>query len=103
MLGAVGSAELRNWRQQADLSRAEMAKMVNLTKSGIKYNLACDEERIRRWEAGEVTWPREPYRLALTEVTHQDPEDLGFAPTKRTRTRMNSPKRLITLQMHHAL
>ncbi|WP_228646553.1 XRE family transcriptional regulator [Microtetraspora sp. AC03309] len=62
-----------------------MAKMVNLSASGIKYGLTCDEERIRRWEAGEVSWPREPYRLALAEVTHHDPEDLGFAPTKRAR------------------
>jgi hypothetical protein len=63
-----------------------MAKMVNLSKSGIKHALTCDEERIRRWEAGEVTWPREPYRLALAEVTHLDPEDLGFTPTRRART-----------------
>ncbi|MFG3442259.1 XRE family transcriptional regulator [Nonomuraea sp. NPDC047897] len=72
------------------MTRAEMAKIVNLSKSGIKHNLACDEERVRRWEAGEVTWPREPYRLALTEVTHLDPEDLGFTPTKRTRTPANA-------------
>ncbi|WP_327107857.1 helix-turn-helix domain-containing protein [Nonomuraea glycinis] len=77
---------LRDWRQRAGLTRAEMARIVNLTKNGIKYTLACDEERIRRWEAGEVSWPREPYRLALTEVTHLAPEDLGFTPTKRTRT-----------------
>ncbi|MEU8252041.1 helix-turn-helix domain-containing protein [Nonomuraea sp. NPDC048916] len=83
---AIPNGRLRNWRQQAGLTRAEMAKMVNLTKSGIKYALACDEERIRRWEAGEVTWPREPYRLALAEVTHLDPEDLGFTPIKRART-----------------
>jgi len=63
-----------------------MAKMVNLSKSGIKHALTCDEERLRRWEAGEVTWPREPYRLALTEVTHLDPEDLGFTPIRRSRT-----------------
>jgi len=62
-----------------------MAKMINLTASGIKHHLACDEERIRRWEAGEVIWPREPYRLALTELTHADPEDLGFVPIKRSR------------------
>lgn len=77
------NVKLRAWRHSANLSRAEMAKMVNLTRSGIKYGLACDEERIRRWEAGEVSWPREPYRLALTELTHTDLEDLGFAPTKR--------------------
>ncbi|WP_143082112.1 helix-turn-helix domain-containing protein [Nonomuraea wenchangensis] len=86
MPDAAPNERLRNWRQQADLTRAEMAKKVNLTKIGIKYRLSCDEERIRRWEAGEVTWPREPYRLALAEVTHLDPEDLGFAPTRRGRT-----------------
>ncbi|MFF5210861.1 helix-turn-helix domain-containing protein [Streptosporangium sp. NPDC000396] len=77
--------QLRAWRQNAGLSRGEMAKMLNLTASGIKYHLACDEERVRRWEAGEVSWPREPYRLALRELTHRDPEDLGFVPTKRAR------------------
>ncbi|WP_237109963.1 helix-turn-helix transcriptional regulator [Nonomuraea sp. MG754425] len=81
---------LRKWRERADLTRAEMAKMVNLSRSGIRYKLACDEERIRRWEAGEVAWPREPYRLALTEVTHLDPEDLGFIPTRRTRATGNA-------------
>jgi transcriptional regulator with XRE-family HTH domain len=77
------NVRLHEWRQKARLTRAEMAKMINLSKSGIKYKLTCDEERLRRWEAGEVSWPREPYRLALTEVTHLDPEDLGFAPVKR--------------------
>ncbi|MFI7146980.1 XRE family transcriptional regulator [Nonomuraea sp. NPDC050022] len=94
---ATPNVLLRNWRQQADLTRAEMAKMVNLTKSGIKHNLACDEERIRRWEAGEVTWPHEPYRLALSELTHLDPEDLGFVRTKRARTHTNSSKAVDTL------
>ncbi|WP_246083641.1 helix-turn-helix domain-containing protein [Nonomuraea diastatica] len=83
---ATPNERLRNWRQNAGLTRAEMAKMVNLSKSGMKHALTCDEERLRRWEAGEVTWPREPYRLALTEVTHLDPEDLGFTPTRRART-----------------
>ena len=40
---------------------------------------------VRRWEAGEVSWPLEPYRLALRELTHEDPEDMGFVPTKRAR------------------
>ncbi|MFI0417470.1 XRE family transcriptional regulator [Spongiactinospora sp. 9N601] len=77
------NARFWEWRIKADLSRGEMAKMVNLTHSGIKYGLVCDEERIRRWETGEVSWPREPYRLALTELTRLAPEDLGFTPTRR--------------------
>jgi transcriptional regulator with XRE-family HTH domain len=50
MPDAAPNERLRNWRQQADLTRAEMAKKVNLTKSEIKYRLSCDEERIRRWK-----------------------------------------------------
>src|SRR5690606_14656372 len=79
------NAKLRTWRQKAGLTRAEMAKLINLSASGIKHGLTCDEERIRRWEVGEVKWPHEPYRLAIQEVTHQDPEDLGFTPTRRSR------------------
>ncbi|GIH72569.1 helix-turn-helix domain-containing protein [Sphaerimonospora thailandensis] len=85
MRKATPNVRLRTWRNRANLSRAEMAKVVNLSASGIKYGLTCDEERIRRWEAGEVSWPREPYRLALAEITHHDPEDLGFVPVKRVR------------------
>ncbi|GAA5047983.1 transcriptional regulator with XRE-family HTH domain [Thermocatellispora tengchongensis] len=94
------NVRLREWRTNANLSRAEMAKMVNLTRSGIRHGLTCDEERIRRWEAGEVSWPREPYRLALAELTHRDPEDLGFAPVKRSRAQTgvrDSPIRVDTL------
>ncbi|MEU7861037.1 XRE family transcriptional regulator [Nonomuraea sp. NPDC049141] len=85
MANAVPNVQLRAWRQNAGLSRGEMAKMLNLTASGIKHRLSCDEERVRRWEVGEVSWPREPYRLALRELTHEDPENLGFVPTKRAR------------------
>ncbi|MEU5869853.1 helix-turn-helix transcriptional regulator [Nonomuraea sp. NPDC047529] len=82
------NVRLRDWRQQAGLTRAEMAKMVNLSKSGVKHSLTCDEERIRRWESGEVSWPREEYRLALAEITQLGPEDLGFAPVRRSRARV---------------
>ncbi|WP_219460233.1 helix-turn-helix transcriptional regulator, partial [Nonomuraea rhizosphaerae] len=82
MTGATPNDRLREWRENADLTRAEMAKMVNLSRSGIKHGLTCDEERIRRWEAGEVLWPHEPYRQAIKDVTHRDPEDLGFIPRR---------------------
>lgn len=83
MAEAIPNVQLRVWRENAGLTRAEMAKMVTLSKSGIRHKLACDEERIRRWESGEVRWPREPYRQAITDVTHLDPEDLGFIPNRR--------------------
>ncbi|MFG1690334.1 helix-turn-helix transcriptional regulator [Nonomuraea sp. NPDC049269] len=82
MTGATPNDRLRAWRENADLTRAEMAKMINLSQSGIKHGLTCDEERIRRWEAGEVRWPHDPYRFAIKEVTHTDLEDLGFTPRR---------------------
>ncbi|GAA2686312.1 helix-turn-helix domain-containing protein [Nonomuraea recticatena] len=84
MAEATPNVQLRAWRENARLTRAEMAKMVILSASGVKHKLACDEERIRRWEAGEVRWPREPYRQAIAEVTGLKPEDLGFVPTRRS-------------------
>jgi hypothetical protein len=81
------------------LTRTEMANMINLSKSGIKHRLTCDDERIRRWETGQVRWPREPYRLAIEEVTHRDVEDLGFVPTKRTRSKDVSAQPLRTKEI----
>jgi len=75
---AIPNVQLRAWRNQANLTRAEMADKLNATPAGIREHLVCDEERIRRWEAGEVSWPRTPYRLALTQLTGLQPEALGF-------------------------
>src|SRR5262249_18854355 len=60
------------------MSRAEMADRLNASKAGVAERLACDEERIRRWESGEVRWPSPPYRRALKELTGLDPAQLGF-------------------------
>jgi hypothetical protein len=46
----------------------------------VKNRLACDDERIRRWESGEVRWPSPAYRRALKEVTGLEPGQLGFVP-----------------------
>jgi hypothetical protein len=62
------------------MTRAEFADAINKTPTGHARNIYCEEERIRRWEAGEVLWPSADYRKALQEVTHLDPRDLGFIP-----------------------
>jgi hypothetical protein len=62
------------------MTRAELAAAINGSPTGKARNLYCDEERIRRWEAGEVLWPSTDYRKALQEVTHCPPEELGFLP-----------------------
>ena len=81
MTGAVPNIPLRNWRAQHCLSRAEMADRINTSPSGVADRLACDEERIRRWESGEVRWPSPPYRRALKDLTGLEPAQLGFTPT----------------------
>ncbi|SEN72690.1 helix-turn-helix domain-containing protein [Nonomuraea pusilla] len=75
----IPNVQLRAWRNENRLTRAEMADRINATHIGISERLTCDEERIRRWEAGEVRWPRPPYRLALTQLTGLPPETLGFS------------------------
>ena len=80
MTGAIPNITLRNWRAQQHLSRAELADQINASQAGIADRLACDEERIRRWESGEVRWPSPPYRRALKELTRLEPAQLGFVP-----------------------
>lgn len=84
MSGQDPNISLRNWRTQHYLSRAEMAAQINATATGIADRLACDEERIRRWESGEVSWPSSPYRRALKQLTHLEANQLGFAPRRQT-------------------
>ncbi|MET7462445.1 hypothetical protein [Nonomuraea sp. NPDC005501] len=84
----IPNVQLRAWRNEHQLTRAEMADRINSTQIGISERLTCDEERIRRWEAGEVRWPRSPYRLALTQLTGLQPEALGFSQTRQTGSRL---------------
>jgi transcriptional regulator with XRE-family HTH domain len=78
MADAIPNITFRNWRAQRCLSRGELADRINATQAGITDRLACDEERVRRWESGEVRWPSPPYRRALKELTGLDPAQLGF-------------------------
>ena len=75
---AIPNITLRNWRAQQHMSRAEMAGRINASQTGIADRLVCDEERIRRWESGEVRWPSPGYRRALKELTGVEPAQLGF-------------------------
>ncbi|MEU4579447.1 hypothetical protein [Nonomuraea sp. NPDC023979] len=84
----VPNVRLRAWRNEQRLSRWEMAERINATPVGVAERLACDEERVRRWEAGEVRWPRTPYRLALTQLTGLEPEALGFSQNRQTGSRL---------------
>ena len=69
----IPNIRLRSWRDGAHMTRAEFADAINRSTTGQTKKLYCDEERIRRWEAGEVLWPSPDYRKALCEVTELDP------------------------------
>ncbi|MBF8185984.1 hypothetical protein ITP53_09545 [Nonomuraea sp. K274] len=84
----IPNVRLRAWRNQEQLNRAQMAEKINATPIGVAQRLACDEERIRRWEAGEVRWPRTEYRLALTQLTGKAPEELGFLQGRQSESRL---------------
>ncbi|MFD8531370.1 hypothetical protein ACFV0L_28510 [Streptosporangium canum] len=84
----IPNVQLRAWRNEHLLTRADMADRINATPAGIAERLNCDEERIRRWEAGEVSWPHTSYRLALTQLTGLQPEALGFRQNRRGQSRL---------------
>jgi len=83
VIDIVPNIALRNWRAQQHLSRAEMAARISTSSVARAEHLTCDEERIRRWETGEVRWPSPLYRRALKEVTGIEPVQLGFIPRDR--------------------
>src|SRR5579859_2640197 len=76
----IPNIRLRSWRDSSHMTRAEFADAINKSPTGQARNLYCDEERIRRWEAGEVLWPSADYRKALQDVTQSSPQELGFVP-----------------------
>jgi tetratricopeptide (TPR) repeat protein len=92
--GTIPNIPLRNWRAQHHLSRAEIADRINTTRAGIADKLTCDEERVRRWESGEVRWPSPPYRRALKELTGLDPAQLGFVPRDQAAAELPSSIRI---------
>jgi hypothetical protein len=62
------------------MTRRELADAINASPVGVARHLYCDEERVRRWEAGEASWPSADYRKTLWQVTGCDPRQLGFTP-----------------------
>ncbi|WP_424535513.1 hypothetical protein ACOZ38_36325 [Sphaerisporangium viridialbum] len=84
----IPNVQLRAWCNEHLLTRAEMAEQVTTTPVGITERLTCNEEHIRRWEAGEVSWPQSSYRLALTQLTGLQPHDLGFRQNRRGEPRL---------------
>ncbi|GAA1018644.1 hypothetical protein Aple_065810 [Acrocarpospora pleiomorpha] len=82
----IPNIQLRAWRNERQLTRADMARWINETPVGRIERLSVTEEHVRAWEAGEITWPTSPFRLALTQATGRTPEQLGFTPDRQPRS-----------------
>jgi tetratricopeptide (TPR) repeat protein len=83
----IPNVQLIAWREATSLTRTELAEALCRTPAAISAGLICDEERIRRWERGEVLWPHPPYRRALHELTGRTAEELGFVPKSKQQER----------------
>jgi transcriptional regulator with XRE-family HTH domain len=83
----IPNVQLTAWREGREWTRFEMADELNRTQVAQQKGLVCDEERIRRWERGEVLWPHPPYRFALQELTGHTVEELGFVPPAQQKER----------------
>jgi tetratricopeptide (TPR) repeat protein len=90
MPDAIPNMQLTAWRETNYSTRAEMAEALNRTSTALEHGLLCDEERLRRWERGEVLWPHPPYRKALQELTGRTAEQLGFIPPAKQKKRSRS-------------
>jgi hypothetical protein len=83
----IPNVQLTAWRDANYATRGDMADALCQTPTAIQEGLICDEERIRRWERGEVLWPHPPYRKALRELTGRAAEELGFVPPAKQKER----------------
>jgi hypothetical protein len=87
MPDTIPNIQLIAWREANFPTRTEMAEALCRTSTAVRVGLVCDEERIRRWERGEVLWPHPPYRKALQELTGRTAEELGFIPKRKQQER----------------
>lgn len=96
MPGTTPNVQLTAWREANFSTRAEMADALCRTPTALDQGLVCDDERLRRWERGEVLWPHPPYRKALQELTGRTAEQLGFIPPAKRRQQDRSRARVVS-------
>ncbi|MFI2029125.1 multiprotein-bridging factor 1 family protein [Streptomyces buecherae] len=75
--------ELRAVRTAMRLSQEEMARRIRKMGDELGEPNDCTANRVKRWESGEVNYPRRQYVRALEAVTGRPIETLGFAFTPR--------------------
>ncbi len=76
----IPNIRLRAVRDARSESRREFARALRRQAQAMGENIACDEQRVARWERGEVRWPRSVYRRVLAALLGVPVEQLGFQP-----------------------
>ncbi|MCC9307469.1 helix-turn-helix transcriptional regulator [Kitasatospora sp. RB6PN24] len=83
----VANVALRLRMAERRMTKAELAREVNAEVKILTGKLGTVSERtVHNWLAGQTRWPPAKSRLALTAVFDCTPEELGFVPTRRTRS-----------------
>lgn len=62
---------------------------------------SCTDRHVRRWIAGDVSWPWSRYLLPLQEIFGRSPEAMGFVPRKSSRPAV-PPRRAPAKEPHPA-
>ncbi|MFE5589247.1 XRE family transcriptional regulator [Streptomyces sp. NPDC056549] len=87
----VRNAVFIAWMAKNDWTALELARALNTVINAVTQRTSTrgelSEVTIRKWRAGETTWPQAKARMALEQVSGRSAADLGFLPPDRRKSR----------------
>ncbi|MFD8211480.1 hypothetical protein ACFV2S_34435 [Streptomyces sp. NPDC059695] len=87
----VRNAVFIAWMAKNDWTALELARSLNTVINEVTQRTSTrgelSEVTIRKWRAGETTWPQAKARMALEQVSVRTAADLGFLPPDRRKSR----------------
>ncbi|MEV8590934.1 XRE family transcriptional regulator [Streptomyces sp. NPDC051180] len=79
------------WMAKNGWTALELATALNTVIRDVTQKTsthgALTEGTVRKWRAGETTWPQSKARMALEQVSGRSAADLGFTPPDRRKSR----------------
>ncbi|MEU2115116.1 XRE family transcriptional regulator [Streptomyces sp. NPDC016459] len=80
------------WMAANGWTALELAKALNTVIRDVTQKTSArgelSEVTVRKWRAGETTWPQAKARMALEQVSDRPAVDLGFVPPDRRKNRV---------------
>jgi transcriptional regulator with XRE-family HTH domain len=68
----------RSLRRAYGWTQQDLVERLRATARQLGLDIPCDVRHIRRWENGDIRWPRPVYRDLLSRVMAASPTDMGF-------------------------